>query len=60
MIWGIHYVITKLKTKIDVIPRAALNISIFLLGIVYVEKLLDMELIILLFIYAKQYNRDMS
>ena len=24
MIWGIHYFTTKLKTKIDVIPRAAL------------------------------------
>ena len=24
MIWGIHYFITKLKTKTDVIPRAPL------------------------------------
>ena len=39
---------------------AALNIFIFLLGIVYIEKLLHMELIILFIIYAKQYNRDMS
>ena len=26
MIWGIHYFITKLKTKIDVIPRSSFNI----------------------------------
>ena len=25
MIWGIHYFITKLKTKIDVIPRGCFN-----------------------------------
>ena len=25
MIWGIHYFITKLKTKIDVIPRSCFN-----------------------------------
>ena len=27
MIWGIHYFITKLKTKIDVIPRSCFNID---------------------------------
>ena len=27
MIWGIHYFIIKLKTKIDVIPRSCFNIS---------------------------------
>ena len=26
MIWGIHYFITKLKTKIDVIPRSCFNV----------------------------------
>ena len=25
MIWGIHYFITKLKTKFDVIPRSCFN-----------------------------------
>ena len=30
MIWGIHYFITKLKTKIDVIPRSFFkNIGFF-------------------------------
>ena len=32
MIWGIHYFITKLKTKIDVIPRSCFKndiVSIF-------------------------------
>ena len=27
MIWGIHYFITKLKTKIDVIPKSCFNHS---------------------------------
>ena len=29
MIWGIHYFITKLKTKIDVIPRGCFNYIVF-------------------------------
>ena len=28
MIWGIHYFTTKLKTKIDVIPRGCFNNSL--------------------------------
>ena len=28
MIWGIHYFITKLKKKIDVIPRSCFNFAI--------------------------------
>ena len=29
MIWGIHYFITKLKKKIDVIPRGPFNYVLF-------------------------------
>ena len=32
MICGIHYFITKLKTKIDVIPRSSFNVTFSYLG----------------------------